>query len=139
MGRKLKKQFLDGLPALKKVIDDCKFQVKKLGKISLLDGRLVPCRSAHAALNVQLQGDGAIVMKLAQCIFDRKIKKKKYQDRVKFMATVHDEWQMECVPELAEEVGQMGCDSITEAGERLGCSIALEGDYRIGKDWSECH
>jgi len=139
IGRKLKKQFLDGLPALKKVIDDCKKQVKKTNSIELLDGRYVPCRSAHAALNVQLQGDGAVVMKLAQCILDRKLKNNKLHHFVKFMATVHDEWQLECPPALAEQVGKLGCRCIKEAGERLGCKIPLEGDFRVGKNWSECH
>ena len=139
VGKKLKERFLKGLPALDKVIKDCKFQVKKVGTIELLDGRLVPCRSSHAALNVQLQGDGAIVMKLAQCILDRKIKGSNYENSVRFMATVHDEWQMECKPELADIVGKMGCNSIAEAGIRLGCKVPLEGDYRIGKNWADCH
>ena len=139
IGRKLKKQFLDGLPALKKVIDNCKEQVKKIGNIQLLDGRYVPCRSSHAALNVQLQGDGAIVMKLAQCILDRKIKAKGYSKYARFMATVHDEWQIECIESIADTIGKLGCDSIKEAGERLQCKIPLEGDFRVGKNWSECH
>ena len=55
------------------------------------------------------------------------------------MATVHDEWQLECAPDVADKVGQLGIWRIEEAGEELGCNISMDGDYRIGKNWSECH
>lgn len=134
-GAALKKKFLSRLPALRKVIEDVKAHVDKTGKVKLLDGRLVPCRSQHAALNVQLQGDGAIVMKLAQVLLERKIK----DMPVKFMATVHDEWQLECPPDIAEEVGKLGVQALLEAGEKLDCKMPIDGEYQIGKDWSECH
>ena len=134
MGKKLKESYFSKLPAIKKVIDDVKYQVSKKGTVTLLDGREVPCRSEHSALNVQLQGDGAIVMKLAQVLLNRKIAKL----NARFMATVHDEWQLECEPSIADTVGQMAVDSIQEAGEKLGC-MQLDGEFRVGKDWSETH
>ena len=139
VGKNLKAQFLQKLPALKKVIQNCKFQVSKSGTIQLLDGREVPCRSVHAALNVQLQGDGAIIMKLAQCILDRKIKRAGLEGAARFIATVHDEWQLEAKKDVADNIGKMGCDSIREAGERLDCKIELDGNYIVGRNWAECH
>ena len=137
VGKQLKEKFLRQLPALKKVIDQCKFQVNKDGTIKLLDGRKVPCRSIHAALNVQLQGDGAMIMKLAQAIFDRMLKAHKL--RANFIATVHDEWQLECHPDDAVTVGKLGVQAIEEAGDRFGCKVPLTGEYQIGNNWSECH
>ena len=93
-GKQLKEKFLNNLPALRKLIESCKFQSLKKKTVTLLDGREAPCRSAHSSLNVQLQGDGAVVMKLAQCIFADKVEKE-YKGRALFMATVHDEWQLE--------------------------------------------
>ena len=135
-GRTLKQRFLRNMPALKKLIDEVKFQVAKKKTITLLDGREVPCRSEHAALNVQLQGDGAIVMKLAQAILHTKINKTK---EVKFMATVHDEWQLECPAEIAEDIGRAGVESIITAGEKLKVQMPLDGEYKIGNNWSETH
>jgi len=137
-GKALKEKFLNNLPALKKLIEACKFQSNKKNTITLLDGREAPCRSEHAALNVQLQGDGAIVMKAAQCLLANKINKE-YNGRAFFMATVHDEWQLECEPEIAEKIGQLGVDSIREAGVRLGCQMPLDGEYKIGINWWDCH
>ena len=139
VGAKLKKKFLAELPALKKVMDRARVSADTHGSVTLLDGRSVPVRSAHKALNTQIQGDGAIVMKLAQCILNKKIKENNLADKAKFMATVHDEWQLECEPSVAEQVGKLGVTSITEAGERLGCRMRLDGEYQVGDNWSECH
>jgi len=137
-GKELKEKFLTSMPALKELIENVKFQVAKKGTITLLDQREVPCRAAHKALNVQLQGDGAILMKLAQCLFNSELNKR-FKGRFAFMATVHDEWQVECDPTIAKEVGELGKQCITESGKRLSCLVPMDGDYRIGRNWSECH
>ena len=137
-GKELKSKFLESMPALKELIENVKFQVAKKGTITLLDKREVPCRSAHKALNVQIQGDGAVLMKLAQCLFNSKMKQK-FAGKFAFMATVHDEWQIECEPSVAKEIGELGKACITDAGKRLGCLVPMDGDYRIGRNWSECH
>ena len=137
-GKQLKDKFLTSMPALKELIENVKFQVAKKGTITLLDKREVPCRAAHKALNVQLQGDGAVLMKLAQCLFSAELNKK-FKGRFAFMATVHDEWQIECDPAIAQEVGELGKRCIIDSGKRLGCLVPMDGDYRIGRNWSECH
>jgi len=136
-GKKIKERYLDEMPALKMLLKNCKFQVAKKGTLTLLDGREVPCRSAHKALNVQIQGDGAMIMKVAQTILNHLLKP--YEGRYNFMATVHDEWQLECDPAIAEEVGELGVRAIKEAGIRLGCVVDMDGEYRIGNNWADCH
>ena len=89
-------------------------------------------------MNVQIQGDGAVLMKLAQCLFNAGMKKR-FAGKFAFMATVHDEWQVECDPSIATEIGELGKACITDAGKRLGCLVPMDGDYRIGRNWSECH
>ena len=137
-GASLKKRFLDNMPALKKLIERCEFQAAKKGTITLLDGREVPCRSKHASLNVQIQGDGAMIMKVALAFLYMDLESK-FKGRYALMATVHDEWQLECDPSIAEEVGQTGVEAIIKAGEFLKCVVPMDGEYRIGNNWSECH
>ncbi len=136
-GKIIKERYLKEMPALKKLLDNCKFQVAKKGTLTLLDGREVPCRSEHKALNVQIQGDGAMIMKVAQTLFNHLLKP--YQGKYNFMGTIHDEWQLECEPDLAEEIGRLGVKAIRLAGERLGCVVDMDGEYRVGDNWSECH
>ena len=139
-GSSLKKRFLDNMKALKSLIEACEFQAGKKGTITLLDGREVPCRSKHSALNVQIQGDGAVIMKLALVILHQGIKSNpRFRGYAKFMATVHDEWQLECSPHVAEEIGELGRAAIISAGDRLGCVVPMDGEYRVGNNWSECH
>jgi DNA polymerase I-like protein with 3'-5' exonuclease and polymerase domains len=55
------------------------------------------------------------------------------------MATVHDEWQLECSPDIAEDIGKAGVESISLAGQKLGVNMPLDGEYKIGSNWSETH
>ena len=137
-GKEVKDRFFKKMPALKKVLDNCHFQIAKKGTITLLDGREVPCRAKHKALNVQIQGDGAMLMKVAQAILYKKLEEQ-YPDDYSFMITVHDEWQIECNPDIASKVGQLGCDSIQEAAKFLSCKVQMDGEYKIGHNWKECH
>ena len=102
-----------------------------------LDGRRMRIRSAHAALNTLLQGAGAIVMKKALVILHNKIVTAKLD--ANFVLNVHDEWQIEVIPEQAEKLSQLGIDAIREAGEALNLKCPLTGEAKIGKDWSETH
>jgi DNA polymerase-1 len=92
-------------------------------------------RSEHAALNTLLQGAGAIVMKKALILLDSKLA---YLD-AKFVANVHDEWQIECHETVADVVGKLGVESIIEAGKMLNLNCPLDGDYNVGNNWSETH
>ena len=135
-GQKLKEKFLRQTPALAKLLERVAKQAAK-GWVPGLDGRRIWVRSEHAALNSLLQGAGAIVMKKALCIFYDKIKANKWP--VKLVANVHDEFQFECPPEIAEEAGKAARMSIIEAGEYFKLRCPLDGEYKIGKSWKETH
>jgi len=135
-GTKLKAKFLQQTPALAKLIERVKKQAAK-GWVPGLDGRRIWVRSEHAALNSLLQGAGAIVMKKALVLFDNKVKANKWP--VKYVANVHDEFQLECPKEIAEEVGKAAKLSIVEAGEVFQLRCPLDGEYKIGRNWRETH
>jgi len=133
-GKQLREQFLSSLPSLKSLIQRVQRDSKK-GFLKGLDGRKVSVRSEHAALNTLLQSAGAIVMKEALVVLEKKIR---HLD-AKFVANVHDEWQIECSEQDAEAVGQAGIDAIVEAGKNLNLNCPLDGDYNIGDGWHETH
>jgi DNA polymerase-1 len=135
-GAKLKAKFLEQTPALAKLIQRVSKQAAK-GWVPGLDGRRIWVRSEHAALNSLLQGAGAIVMKKALVIFDNKVKANKWP--VKYVANVHDEFQLECPKDIAEEVGKAARMSIIEAGEYFKLRCPLDGEYKIGRNWRETH
>lgn len=141
VGKRMKEMFFRGRPNLGKLIEWCKYQAKHTGKLKLLDGRYVPCRAEHSSLNTQLQGDGAVVMKVALVLFDTALQREGFvpgQD-YEFVGNIHDEFQLECRPEIAERVGKLGVWSIEESGRRLNVKVPLNGEYKIGKSWAETH
>ena len=135
-GAKLKAKFLQQTPALAKLIERVSKQASK-GWVPGLDGRRIWVRSEHSALNSLLQGAGAIVMKKALVIFDNKRAANKWP--VKYVANVHDEAQLECPKDIAEEVGKAFKQSIIEAGEHYKLRCPLDGEYKIGRNWRETH
>lgn len=135
-GERLKRKFLSQTPALDTLIKDVR-RIAARGSVPGLDGRRIWVRSEHAALNSLLQGAGAIVMKKALCIFYDKIKANKWP--VKLVANVHDEFQFECPPSIAEEAGKAARMSIIEAGLFYKLRCPLDGEYKIGKSWKDTH
>ena len=57
----------------------------------------------------------------------------------KFVANVHDEWQIECREDHADAVGKLGVAAIVQAGLELNLNCPLDGDYNVGNNWSETH
>lgn len=135
-GKKLKEKFLKQTPALKKLIEKvAKYAAK--GYVPGLDGRKIWVRSEHAALNSLLQGAGAIVMKQALVMLDEQVRKQKL--RAKFVANVHDEFQIECHPDDAEQLGKTAVQCIKDAGKYFNLRCPLDGEYKIGRSWRHTH
>ena len=133
-GKRLRQSFFDNLPSFKTLTGRVQREAAE-GYVKGLDGRKLTVRSAHAALNTLLQGAGAIIMKQAMILLDGKLK---YLD-AKFVANVHDEWQIECHESVADQVGKLGVEAIIEAGKLLNLNCPLDGDYNVGNNWSETH
>lgn len=146
-GRKIKAKFLKKTPALKSLKEAIDAAVKSKGHLVGLDGRILPIRSSHSALNTLLQSAGAVVMKKALVILDDKLQamglkntshSKTHYD-YEFILNIHDEWQIECWPHLAETIGKAAVESIREAGEWYKFRCPLDGEYKIGINWKETH
>lgn len=135
-GKELRERFFTGMPSFKAVKDRITREASA-GYVKTLDGRKLFCRSEHSAFNTKLQGAGAIVMKEALVIFDKKIKDKNLD--AKFVANVHDEWQLEVREDQADLVGQLGVQAIREATCSLKLNCPLDGEYNVGRNWSETH
>jgi len=135
-GQKLIDAFLKATPSLKSLRDRVSKYAGK-GYVPGLDGRKIWVRSEHAALNSLLQGAGAIVMKKALVLFNDKIKANKWP--VKFVANVHDEFQFECHPDIAELAGKAAKQSIIDAGTHFKLRCPLDGEYKVGRSWRDTH
>ena len=135
-GKQLRQSFFDNLPSFKALTGRVQREAKS-GFVKALDGRKLTVRSEHAALNTLLQGAGAIVMKQALIILDKMIADQDLS--AKFVANVHDEWQIECSTADAEAVGKAGVKAIIQAGKDFNLNCPLDGEYKVGDNWSETH
>ena len=135
-GKRARQYFFDNKPEFKSLRDRVqRASAKKY--LKGIDGRKLYIRNSHAALNTLLQGAGAIVMKKALSLLDTKLKLNTID--YKFVANIHDEWQVEVRESQAHFVGLRAIDSIKEAGEYFNLRCPLDGEYKIGDNWSETH
>lgn len=135
-GKELKQTFFKNLPSLKNLKEKVQ-KASERGYLKGLDGRKIYVRSQHAALNTLLQGGGAIAMKKAMCFLDALIKLNGID--AKFVANIHDEWQIEVPEESADFVGELGVKAIEQASEHFNMRCPLTGEYKIGENWYETH
>jgi DNA polymerase-1 len=158
-GKKLRTKFLEGLPALDKLSRSVKTAAgfyeenrngqsfwKKNPKASRhyligLDGRQLHVRSGHSALNTLLQSAGALIMKQAAVFLYQQLTELGYEFGVDYgkAANVHDEFQIDARPEIAEVVGQQAVRAIQRSGQHFNFRCPLDGEYKIGRNWAETH
>jgi DNA polymerase-1 len=141
LGKSRRAAIMENLPALGKLVEAVKAQAAKKGYLRGLDGRLLHVRAAHSALNTLLQSGGAVVMKKALVLLDADLEStiRSTGATVEFVANVHDEWQMEASPEVADAVGRLAADAIVRAGAHFNLRCPLAGSYGVGKTWADTH
>lgn len=136
-GSRLRERFLNEVPGLKALKDDIQHQVRTTKGVKLVDGRIVPVRSQHAALNTLLQGSGAMVCKLwLALVYKRKLVE---LPQTKILAWVHDEIQSSIVQEQADRLGQIKSECAVDTGKRFNLNIQINAEYQIGANWKETH
>ena len=135
-GSRIRKHFFANKPSFKSLRDRVQRAVTKK-YLKGLDGRKIYIRNAHASLNSLLQGAGAIVMKQALTLADKWATCNNID--YKFVANIHDEWQVEVKEEYADFFGDMAVKSIVESGKHFNLRCPLDGEYKVGGNWSETH
>lgn len=155
-GRRLKTQFLEGLPALGELVkgltDEWRKTAKKRynpkfrsmeyynGKITGLDGRPIIVPSEHQVLVYLLQSDEAIHMTAAYNLMWKRLSAK-YTYGVDFgiVCFYHDEVNLECKEEIAEDVRVIMEACIADAAQFFKMKCPHKGNGLIGKNWYDVH
>ena len=135
-GERVKEKFLRATPSLRRLREKVE-RVAQRRWVRGLDQRKIIIRHPHAALNTLLQGAGACVMKKALTILQEYVNIK--QIKAFPVVNVHDEFQYEVQEDRADEFGRLAVQSIIDAGQQLNVRCQLNGEYKIGNNWSETH
>lgn len=111
------------------------------GWIAGLDGRPIFIDSEHKLLVYMLQSDEAIMMALAYVFLYDWCEEKGWEwgEDWSYVCWYHDEYTMECKPELSKELKYLGEQAITEAGKYLNIACPHVGEGTIGRNWAEVH
>jgi DNA polymerase I-like protein with 3'-5' exonuclease and polymerase domains len=135
-GKRIIDNFCRSVPAYATL----KSKVERIaGKGSLpgLDGRSLQVRSTHSALNTLLQSAGAIIAK--QWLIEARDMLRSKKIPYKQVAFVHDEVQIETPEQYGEQVGKIMVEAAKKAGEVLQFRCPVGAEYKIGRNWCECH
>ena len=135
-GRSIIARFQKSIPAYA-VLQNKVAKYAEKGRLPGLDGRKLSVRSEHSALNTLLQSAGAIISKQWLVCFSKKLDSAKIP--YKLLAWVHDEVQFETEASYAEELGKLVVESAKEAGEILKFRCPVGAEYKVGKNWYDCH
>jgi hypothetical protein len=128
---------IEGYGALQKQLGE---RVAKRGAVKGLDGRMIPLRKEHAALNTLIQSSGAILCKQwGADAYDAIASELEPGKDFFFAAWVHDEYQVACRAELADAIGKELVYHARMAGEPFGFKIRLDSEYGIGDSWADTH
>jgi DNA polymerase I-like protein with 3'-5' exonuclease and polymerase domains len=135
-GERIKEKFLRATPSLRFLREKVE-RIAQRRWVRGLDQRKIIIRYPHAALNTLLQGAGATVMKYALTLLEEYVIRK--QIKAFPVVNVHDEFQYEVEEGRADEFGKLAVQSIINAGKQLNVRCPLNGEYKIGNNWSETH
>ena len=136
-GRKIKKKFLSKLPALKYLKDAVSDAAEKRGWIKGLDGRVIPIRHSHAALNTLLQSCGAIICKAWYVKIADAIKEAGLDAQI--VAFVHDEVQLVVKKGQEDATGKCIQLCMEEVERHFKFRCKLDSEYKFGRSWADTH
>ena len=141
-GARLRQAFLAKTPALRQLKAAIALEARR-GFLTGLDGRQLPVRSPHAALNTKLQSAGALISKrwLVECTLgaQRRNLRHGWGGDFVLLGYIHDELQWAARTDIAQEFGEFVIACAARAGEyfRFRCPIAAE--FKVGTNWFETH
>tara|TARA_B110001454_G_scaffold90092_1_gene85971 strand:- start:2833 stop:4665 length:1833 start_codon:yes stop_codon:yes gene_type:complete len=136
-----RKRFLKNVTGLDDLTNKVKETYRRRGYLVGLDGRKLHIRSEHSSLNTLLQSAGAVLMKQALVILDRRLKFVGFVEELdyEFVANIHDEFQIEVTERYADNIAKYAKDAVQSAGEFFEFGCPLSATAQIGETWAETH
>lgn len=142
IGKDLKAMFFRKLPGLAQAVKEIQKQASKKW-LPGLDGRRLPVRAKHSALNLRLQSDGAVLAKRWMLLSDDAFLDEGlthgWDGDYGILAFVHDELQVA----VREEYTQFAKDSMINAarlsGEYYNFAMPVDAEAKDGMTWAQTH
>lgn len=118
-------------------------KVIQTGTLRALDGRILPVRHQHAAVNTLLQSAGAIVCKQWMIYIHELLNAKGYVHGTHYaqLAWVHDELQIAYHPAsiMNDELLAISKQAMKMVTEKFKLRIPVDAEGNSGSNYSETH
>lgn len=155
-GARVRKAMLEVAPGFSELVEGLKNEWKSNAKVRQnkwggeeyyngwirgLDGRPIFIESEHTILVYMLQSDEAIMMSAAYCFLYKWCEQKgwKWGEDWAYLCWMHDEYQCEVKPEIAEEFSKLAEKAIEYAGKYFNIACPHQGESSIGRNWYDTH
>lgn len=152
-GAKVQADLIASTDGLKELIKDLSATAKVNGYVTMLGGRRVPIRHAHATLNSQLQGMGAEAMKHYLVFYHREAKRRGiiHGAHFKQQACIYDEVDLIVHPDYVDDIVDILQSTYAKVSNHLGMKCPYMGEVLIGgrsldskgsvrdNSWYGCH
>ncbi|WNL50689.1 DNA polymerase I [Ruegeria phage RpAliso] len=144
LGKQLRAALMAAMPSLDKAIKEIKREKRRgRGTIAGLDGRRLYVRSDHAALNLRLQSDGALIAKKWCLITDDLFYEEGWDHgnglEYSFCSWSHDEIQVAVREDLADRAAELMMKAAPLAGEHFNFKCPVAAEAQVGMNWAETH
>jgi DNA polymerase I-like protein with 3'-5' exonuclease and polymerase domains len=142
IGARLRARFMNNLRGFKEVMQNVARWARK-GAIPGLDGRLLPVRSEHSALNTKLQSDAALIAKkwvvdTHYALLDMGLVHG-WSGDFSHLGWIHDEMQIAAKIGLENEVARVAIECAAGAGKYFGYVCPIAAEAKIGENWAVTH
>jgi len=144
-GRALIKAFTERTPGLKTLIETCQGAATGKGWLKGIDGRRIPIRSAHSALNYRLASQEAVICKRWGCDAEELMVERGlvhgWEGDFAFVSWSHDEYQVAVRddPGTIATVRQCLTETGRAAGDDYNFQCPLDVETKVGRTWAETH
>ena len=139
VGKQALNKFEAATPGLRRLRERLQVHARKHGWLPGLDGRRVPVRALHSALNFIVTSSEAIICKRWLMRVHEELRTKfryGWDGDVVIVLWIHDEIACCCRPEIAAQVGEIMVRHAKAAGEFYNFKVPLDADYKIGRSWA---
>lgn len=137
-GKEVKLRFVNNFPGLQELLTSLDNQIQRSGRIKLCDGTPLLVTKPHTKLGYLLQGDESRIMKKANILIDKEIRRRKLD--VLKVGDIHDELQNDVLRLHSTEFADDVCPvAFRSSGEFFQYRLPIDCDSKIGLTWAETH
>ena len=139
--KRIRKNLEKNIPALVKLKENVIATLRQRGFIRGLDGRKLYPRGEHSSLNTLVQSGGSLVVKQGTIIFNELLKDAGFiwGKDYGMVLHIHDEMQFIVREDKLNKFKTITKQIFKATQDKLKLRVPLDGELKVGKNWSETH